>query len=291
MYSLFIFFVVIITALFSGALVSYPLYLLINAFTQVPFHSVIAAATQICGLVFALIYLKYTDSLNSVTVGFHSKDKIYAKAMVSAFLAGLIIIFLIAISVTLPGIYTMHPGRTITLTSIAVLFLSAIITGFTVSLFEETLFRGALLQGLRVKTNTTTAIVATSLVYAAVHFIKYPESETNINFFTALNQFVSAYVEIFRWEFVDAFGSLFILGALLGLIRVRTNSIVLCICLHAGIVSGIKLFRFFLEYKPGNDFDFLVSSHDYRLGIIASLWLGLATVLYYIFFFKNRPNG
>jgi hypothetical protein len=80
------------------------------------------------------------------------------------------------------------------------------------------------------------------------------------------------------------------LGILLGLLRVKANNIFLCIGLHAGLVAGIKLFRFFLLYIPDTRYDFLASHYDHRLGIMALFWLGLVTLLYYLTVRRKPPT-
>jgi membrane protease YdiL (CAAX protease family) len=288
-YSLVIFFLVILGALLSGTILAYPLYLLLSVFTRVPFSDAVLYSTQFCGLIYSLFYLNYVDNLNLSSLGLSPVVKQRVGTLGLAFFCGFMIVALLALTLILFSVYGYHPGREITVASTARLLISAIATGLAVSIFEETIFRGALLQGLMVKTNTMMAIIATSTVYACVHFIYFQEPLSNINFFSAIGQFIPAYSGIFRLETYDAFGSLFLLGVLLALLRVKTNNIVLCISLHAGLVAGVKVFRFYLVYMPGSEYDFLVSSHDHRLGIIAMLWLGLATGVYYLFIFKDRP--
>lgn len=188
------------------------------------------------------------------------------------------------------GVYGFNFGQDTTIKKLALLLLGAIITGVTVSLFEEIIFRGALLQGLSKKVTPSLAIFATSAVYAYVHFISFtePKIDETTNFFTIISQFYFTYSTSINIENYDAFLSLFILGLLLGLIRVRTKSILQCIAMHAGLVAGIKLFRFFMEYKPGTQFDFLVSNFDHRLGFMAMILLSIATTIYYFFYFKEK---
>ena len=64
------------------------------------------------------------------------------------------------------GVYGFNFGQDTTIKKLALLLLGAIITGVTVSLFEEIIFRGALLQGLSKKVTPSLAIFATSAVYA-----------------------------------------------------------------------------------------------------------------------------
>jgi membrane protease YdiL (CAAX protease family) len=170
--------------------------------------------------------------------------------------------------------------------------LSALITGLAVAFFEEVLFRGALLKGLLTQSNVVSAVIATALVYAAVHFIQYTEPDLDhINLMTAPGQFISAYSSVLSSENYDAFLSFFILGVLLGLLRVNTGNILHCISLHAGLVVGIKFFKFFAQYQSDSPYQFLVNEYDYRLGYAALGLLIMATIIYLFRIYVNKSQG
>jgi membrane protease YdiL (CAAX protease family) len=287
--SFVIFFMVVFGALLSGATIAYPLYLLITFFTEILFPDVIIASTQFCGLIFSLLYLKYINTLTFNTIGLQPSSKKQVRSAGWGFIAGLTIILMLATSLLITNVYGFHVGRDTTISRIVILLISALATGITVSVFEEIVFRGALLQGLYKNTSVLFAIISTSIVYALVHFIDYPDTVDGevINFFTALSQFIPAYSNLISIENYDAFLTLFILGILFGMIRIRTNSIIQCIFLHAGIVAGIKLFRYFLVYTPNSTYDFFVSNHDHRLGFMATICIAVATTLYYLFIFRK----
>jgi membrane protease YdiL (CAAX protease family) len=284
---LILFLLVFAAALFTGALITYPLHLLVSYFTEHEFTDLVIRATQICGLLFSLLYLRYASTLSLEAAGLKIKSGLLLPQFVYSFLAGLLILLVLATSLLLLGIYDIHNSREINLSTLTGLIIGALLTGLAVAVFEETVFRGALQQGLMTKTNAITAIITISIIYAAVHFIDYREPES-INWLSAPQQFWSAYSQLITADNYDAFLSLFALGLLLGLIRLRTGHIILCIGLHAGIVAGVKAFRFFLEYNPENEFDFLVSSYDNRLGFAALFLLGLITVSYYFYPITGR---
>ena len=170
-----------------------------------------------------------------------------------SFTFGIMILVLLGISFYLLGIYDLHSSRDFELQAIPTLIIGALGTGVIVALFEETVFRGALLQGLYKKSSAPLAIIITSLAYSWVHFIQFdlPSGPNSIGFLSAPTHFISAYTDFLFDEKMDAFLSLFILGVLLGMIRIRQGSIISCIGLHAGLVAGIKIFRYLAEYQPG----------------------------------------
>jgi len=280
---------VFVGALFAGALITYPLHLLVSLFTQHEFSDLVIRATQICGLLFSLLYLRYACSLSLETIGLKIRPGQLLPQLSYSFMAGLLILVLLSVGLLSFGIYDFHSYREINASAIGKLVISAIITGMAVAMFEETVFRGALQQGLTKKTGAVTALVTISIIYAAVHFIDYREPET-IGWLTAPQQFWTAYSHLVTPDNIDAFFSLFALGLLLGLIRLRSGNIIQCIGLHAGLVAGIKLFRFFFEYNPANEHGYLVSSYDYRLGYMALMLIGLITIAYYLYPFNKQTS-
>jgi len=280
---LILFLLVIAGALFTGALLSYPLYLAVSLFGNPGFGDLILLSTQICGLLFGLLYLRYTVALNLYTIGLEIDGPAYPPQFSYGFLAGLLILVTLALALLGLDIYNVHTGREMSPIVILRLLAGALLTGLAVALFEETVFRGALLRGLAEKTGTLTALITTSLLYAAVHFIDYREPDT-IGWLSAVQQLPAAFSQLISAASPDAFLSLLVLGLLLGIIRIRTGNIIHCIGLHAGLVAGVKLFRFFLEYNPAGRYGFLVSGYDYRLGYMSLAVLGLATIGYAVFF-------
>lgn len=279
-----VFILVFVTALFAGAVLAYPLYLAITLVNGVDFQDVIILSTQLTGLVGALLYLNFADGPGFKNLGYClATDKIKREGTIT-FSFGVIIVILLASSLYAFDVYDIHSHREFMLASLPKLVIGAIGTGIVVAMFEETVFRGALLRGLEKQSSPPIAIIMTSLVYAWVHFIQFdvPAGPDKINLLTAPAGFFNAYSAQFSTHKLDAFVSLFILGLLLGMMRIRENSIINCIALHAGLVAGIKIFRYLLEYQPDNSYPFLVSQHDYRLGFMASVWLFLATLVYYL---------
>lgn len=239
--------------------------------------------TLLCGLVFSFAYLRGAMNLSFTTLGLKIPQGNYIENFLKGFVAGLVILSLLILSLLQLDVYILHPGRNITLASLSILITKALFTGLAVALIEETLFRGALFAGLMQRSNAVTAAIVISIVYAAAHFIDYPPpaSPADINWLTAPAMFTTAYAGIFSTRILDAMIALFLLGILLSLIRIRSGHIILCIGLHAGLVAAIKLSRFFTQYVTASEYSFLVSVYDHRLGWLATSWLVLATVLYY----------
>lgn len=258
-------------------LLAYPLYLLFGG--KMAFDTVVIHATQLCGLAFALAYLATARPLSLRALGLRSAAGHGLSRLLAGFGWGVIILACLLAALVALGIHHPVPGRDTSAVAITLLCIKAVVTGLAVGLFEEILFRGALLGGLRERAGAVAALVVISLVYAAVHFIDFPAT-ADPGWLTAALQFPGAYLAIFKPANADAYLALFMLGLLLGLMRLRSGDIIGCIGLHAGLVAMIKVSRYFYRYTPGSPFDFLVSAHDRRLGYLALLILTAAALAY-----------
>lgn len=276
-------------------MLAYPVSLLTGLDESTTFNDIAIRATQVIGLLFALAYLWFVCPLSRQTLGWRTRAGNGPLTLALGFIAGILIVSALAASLYLLDIHAVIPGRDYSAAAIALLILKALITGFAVAVFEETLFRGALLGGLLQRTrHVAAAVVTVSAAYAAVHFLDYPPLAAGepAGWLTGPARFADVIAGMFKPETLDAFLALFTLGVLLGMMRVRNGNIILCIGLHAGVVAMIKISRYFLAYREGSDFDFLVSMHDHRIGYLAFLWLGIATLVYYISgTMKQSTNG
>ena len=282
----FIFYFVAI--LFAGALFSYPFYIIVNLITDREYNEIIMDTTKICGLIFSLFYLYLTDTLSLAKSGLIWIPQVSLAKLVSGFTGGFVIVLILMSSLLLLGVYGFDANRHISLLIIVNLLFSSLVTGLSVGLFEETVFRGCLLNGLSKQTNVYIALFTISLAYAVVHFINYPVVDGTINWMTAVMLFIPTHSTLISLEAIDAFAALFILGILLGLVRIHNDNIIQCIGLHAGLVAGIKIARFITEYTPNNRYDYLVSSYDHRLGYLALFWLLTAILFYYFTSLRNK---
>ena len=127
-------------------------------------------------------------------------------------------------------------------------FKQAAITAAGVAVLEEVLFRGAL-TGLFLRSlSAGKALVAVAVLFAALHFLKPPHgleiARESVGLGTGF-----WLVGIILSTFMDAsmllaeFGTLLMVGLLLGYTRWKTGALWLPIGLHAGWVFGVFAFR------------------------------------------------
>jgi membrane protease YdiL (CAAX protease family) len=120
--------------------------------------------------------------------------------------------------------------------------LGAALTAVVVAVLEEMVFRGALFGLLRQSMPWPAALVVSSAVYSAVHFIKTGQTALPVQWYSGLGQL---------WELIShppplipALLTLFVAGAALGLAYQRSGALYFSIGLHAGLVFWLLSFRF-----------------------------------------------
>ncbi|MEO8061460.1 MAG: CPBP family intramembrane glutamic endopeptidase [Pseudomonadota bacterium] len=155
------------------------------------------------------------------------------------------------------------------------LAMSGLITGLTVAFIEETFLRGAMQSAITRESGAKVAIVLTSLVYAATHFIGRARiAPAEVNSSSGLVMLERALSE---WAhplaFVDAFACLAAVGVLLGMVRALTGNIAASIGLHAGWVAVIYVVRETSERRPTGPATWLLSDFDGFIGWLVLAWI------------------
>jgi uncharacterized protein len=276
-----LFIVVVAAALIAGALLAWPLQLL---FPDIAFSRLAGRSSLICALLFSLIYLRLTLPLSAATLGFaRPAAGALLKCLGQAYIAGILIMLALSLMLWLSGIREIDTSRSFALNALGLLLLKAAVGGVVVGIIEEFIFRGALFSSLQQRINALWAIVLTSLLYSAVHFIKYPPLADGqiVRWDTGLALLPEALSRLTQPAIIDEFLTYLLLGVLLGLIRLRDGHIYRCIALHAGIVLVLQIDRYVMTHVPDNRFDFLTGDYNNRLGWLAAAWLLILIMIYW----------
>jgi len=176
--------------------------------------------------------------------------------------------------------------------AVARLVLGALVVGLIVACIEEMLFRGALLSGIRKHAGAATALIASSAVFAAVHFVKFKPMRAGVDLdWTAGPALLAQGLTRFSNPvIIDSFLTLFAFGVLLGFMRLARGHIAQCIGFHAGVVAGLRIAGELCDSAPGSRFGFLVNRWDPERGWLAfGLLVALATVYALLCPRKQRP--
>jgi len=155
-----------------------------------------------------------------------------------------------------------------------------------VPVLEETLFRGGLMGALRRACNWRIAVLASSMVYAIVHFMNGRELDPagSIQWYSGLEILPKMLRGFTRWDpnvagsVVPGFFTLTFAGMILGLAFQRSGNLYFSMGLHGGwIFWNLKFYRLLTTPVPGakkwvwggdNPTDGLLV-----LGVMAAMWL------------------
>jgi membrane protease YdiL (CAAX protease family) len=265
------------------AILGYPAWLLISPLLDNPkFHRIasrIGMLLLVIGFVFVARRLRVADRQS---LGFDLPLGKFVGEVAKAIVLGALLM--------LPALVTMIAfdmrqvvGEDLSAFAWIKLACSGIITGLTVSLIEETFMRGAMQSAITRESGARVAIVLTSLVYAATHFIgRYRVAPDDVRLgsgFDMLAHALAAFAD--PLAILDAFLCLTAVGMLLGMVRAFTGNIAACIGLHTGWVAVIYVVRETSERRPNGPGTWLLSDYDGFIGWMVLAWtLAIGWALY-----------
>ncbi len=164
-------------------------------------------------------------------------------------------------------------------------------TAITVAIIEEIFFRGAILGVCLRKMPVFLATILTSAIYALLHFLNPPRLElgvADVHWSTGFEMLKLVFSDFLDWQKVAAeFLTLFVIGLVLAVTRLRTRSLWLPIGLHAGWVFGYQLYNENTDDSSTIEQWFPWVGEDLKVGLIplivitvtgalASLWIDLS---------------
>ena len=282
MRAIVVFLLFIVFAYVSGALFAYPLKLAFDPVFQLEYKKYLQYATLISGLLISGIYLYYYGMLSLRGFGFSGRRKIFFTQLINGMVYGIGVMLIIEIVLFVLGIHVFNDRRSYTLDEFLLRLIKAVSLALLISLIEESIFRGGLFSGLLEKTNAWLTMLLSAALYASVHFIRYREvlPDTNINWLTGFIMMPEIFRRFYEWSIMDYFLTLFMLGLLLGLLRLKYGTIAACIGVHAGLVTVVKLVDYYAVRTTESSYDFLVSPYNPTFGWISFSVILLFTVFY-----------
>lgn len=282
MRAIIVFLLFIVFAYINGALFAYPLKLALDPVFQLEYKKYLQYATLISGLLISGVYLHYYGLLSFQGFGFSGKRKTFFAQLINGMVYGIGVMLVIEIVLFVLGIHVFNDRRGYTLDEFLLRLIKAVSLALLISLVEESSFRGGLFSGLLKKTNAWLAMLLSSALYASVHFIRYREAppDTDINWLTGFIMMPEIFRRFYEWSIMDYFLTLFMLGLLLGLLRLRHGTIAACIGVHAGLVTVVKLADYYAVRTTESGYDFLVSPYNPTFG-----WISFSVILLFTLFY------
>ena len=185
------------------------------------------------------------------------------------------------------GTLVWHPNRTVgeLLWRAFELIPAALVIG----VLEESVFRLLLFESLRSRLTTPGAAVASSLLYAVLHFVSpdkayvFPGWSPTVGF-----EYLGAMAEKFAQPGVPGgVVGLTLVGLTLCVALARGRSLALCVGLHAGWILAAKLAMKIARRAPGIEFPTGAGRRNYLVTQPAA-WVAIAGVLVAVWFWAGR---
>ena len=167
-----------------------------------------------------------------------------------------------------------------------------LIAGITVGLIEEVFFRGILTRILSRISPLFTAILISSLLYSAVHFIR-GNSSTNyevIHWYSGFVYLKSAFSLYSDPRFIGSFLTLLTVGIFLAGLTLKRGNIALGAGIHAGWVCIIKGNSNVTRTDQDSPYFWLVGNYDKFTGYAAFIWLSLICLTTWLYLEKTKKN-
>lgn len=293
MRTLLLLFILLLLVFVVSALAAAPVYLLIQNLGDVSFKKIITHLCSLSGLFIVFLFLKYKNCLNRQVSGFARGNTSLTRDIITGFGAGIGIMLALELMLLGLNIHQPEANLDVSLRTLSILFIKGVFTGLVVGLIEETIYRGALLGGLRTMTGTLSAVIATSVIYAGVHFIKFPALTpgAEVHWYTGFSVLSGAFARFGDPVFIDMFLALTAFGFLLALVRLNKGNIYQCIGIHAGVVFSMKFISHLTDFNPDGSYIFLVNKIDRLLGFLAFILLVILTIGYHYLGRRKAPSG
>ncbi len=283
MRSFAIFLGLIALALAGIVVLGYPAWLLVAPLLDNPKFSRIASRVAMLVLLVGFILVaRRLGVADRQSLGYGLPAGKFLRETATALVLGALLMLPVLATMILFDMRELKPGVSPGIADWIRLLLAGTASGLVVALIEETFLRGAMQTAITRESGTVTAVVLTSIVYAATHFVagKYRVAPEDVHFGSGLDM-LGAVTRNFAAPLgiIDSFLCLFAVGVLLGMVRALTGNIAACIGLHAGWVAVIFAVRETSAPNPESSAAWLMGEYD---GFIGWMVLGWTLVLGWI---------
>ncbi len=271
----------LVAVIIVGALLAPPLYRLtvqlsalapLSFLGDVPFQRVANRAFLIVALIGLYPLFKGLSLKGKHEWGYGIDAGGGVRAVVVGLLLG---VAMLAVMVTVEyalGLLVRDPDHTIGVVLRAA--ATGLVAGLVIGVIEETFFRGALYTVFRQEWGTGAAIAVTSVVYAAVHFIRSRGDFETVTWTSGFEVFGGAFTKYYSESTtIGPFLALLAVGVFLALLRTHFGHIAYNIGLHAGWILVIRSGRRLTDLDRTSPLAWLAEGYDSITGYLAFFYL------------------
>lgn len=270
-------------SLLLAAALTYPTWLLVGTVSVEPVHRVMNRLAMLIALVGLVLLTRRLGLSNRAALGYRLGRAEFFRQLGIGWAAGIgLMLPLVALLLAL-DVRQIKPGLD---GEVVTVVLQGLLSGLIVAFIEETFFRGILFTAVARTSGARAAIIAPSLLYAALHFLggklRVPPEEVSwMHGFQVLSRLFERYAQ--PLALIDSFLALVALGILLALVRLRTGAIAACIGLHAAGVCMIFILRDTTALTGSAKLARIVGAYDGVIGWAAFVWIAAIVVAYWVY--------
>jgi uncharacterized protein len=271
-----LFFALMIAALASIAVFSYPVWELLHPHFNFPFHRMGERIGMLALAIGFVLVARRAKLADKQSLGYGLRRPLFIREMLIGLALGVITMLIVVALMTLLGLLDWSEAASITGSGFAKIVLARLLSGLAVGFIEETFLRGAMFTAINRESGTRTAILLTSIIYSATHFFaSYHIAPEQVNSSSGL-ALLAGTLHLFSapLAIADAFLCLFAVGVILAMIRAKTGNIAGCLGIHAGWVWVMLVTHELTKPVRDQPLSFLLSQFDGFVG-----WLVLCCVI------------
>jgi membrane protease YdiL (CAAX protease family) len=257
---------------------TYPAWLLLHPHFDFPFHRIGERLGMVALLVGFLLVARHLGLADRRSLGYGLPRPLFVREMLLGLALGAATMLAVVAAMSALGLLDWSRAATLGAGALAQLLIARLLSGLAVAFIEETFVRGAMYTAIERESGARTAVLLTSLLYAATHFFGKvriaPEDVTPWSGVALLSQSLQAFAHF--GGIVDAFLALTAVGVVLALVRQATGNIGACLGLHAGWVWVMLVVHELAAPRRDAALGFLLSRFD---GFVGWLVLGWTLIL------------
>ena len=271
------------------ALFAYPAWLVLHPHFDFPFHR-IGERIGMLGLLIGLVLVSRRLGIaDRASLGYGAPRREFLRELGIGLALGVATMLAVVGIMVALGLLEWRSDALLSPGAVAKLVSARLLSGLAVAFIEETFIRGAMFTGIQRESGTRTAVVLTSILYAASHFfgkVRIPADQvtawSGVDLIAGtLNAFADPL------GIADAFLCLTALGVVLAVVRATTGNIAAGLGLHAGWVWIMLIAHEWSQPARSAALGFLLSRHDGFVGWLVLAWTVLMGLVLHRFY-ANR---
>lgn len=256
------------------ALLAYPAWLLLHPHFDFPFHRIGERVGMVGLLVGFVLLARRLGLADRASLGYGAPRGEFVRELLIGLILGIATMLAIVGIMAALGVLEWRPDAKVGAGALTKLVFASLASGLAVALIEETFVRGAMFTAIQRESGTRTAIVLTSILFAASHFfgkVRIPPEQvtawSGVDLITGTLHTFSDPLGI-----ADAFLCFAAVGVVLAIVRALTGNIAASFGLHAGWVWVMLIAHELSRPVQAAPLRFLLSQFDGFVGWLVLAW-------------------